>query len=136
MRQFIGVLPAILAIGVAGCVTGAFVGVRYASSDMDFFLVLTSVGAAVAGVCVIPFFGRAGPAGWGLAALGGAVATLLASVALGLILNASYFVIAPMSVVMTLVLQPISALGWIACMGCAHVVMWHWRQRRNSHFLN
>ena len=134
MRKFIGVLPAIAAIGVAGGVTSVFVNnFVYPARGFDsVFLAMTTVAAATAGVCVIPFFGKAGKAGWGWAALGAVLATLGASTALGLLLNAAYFVAAPMSVVMSLILQPLGAISWLATMSVAHISTGHWRRNQKQ----
>lgn len=133
MRKFTGVLPAVAAIGMAGGVTGIFLNDAYVQGSPSFF-VLTSVAAAIAGACVIPFFGRPHKMGYLWALLGGVLATFGASTVLGLLLNYQYFVIAPMTVAMTLTLQPLSALSWFFFMGLAHFWICYWRHNQKQTF--
>lgn len=133
MQKFIGALPTVAAIGIAGGVTGMFIDESYVRGEPIFY-VMTAVAAAVAGACVVPLFGKPDNPGWLWAFLGGLIATFGASTFLGLLINAPFFVVAPFTVLITLALQPLAAICWFFFMGLAHVLALHWRQNQKQSF--
>ena len=130
MQKWFGFMPAVLAVGAAGGMTGWFI------FDDIWFVIMTFCAAMIAGVMSLFAFGREGPIGWGSASLGGVIATTISAFGLGLIFSVSrafYFCSVVFSELLT---NPICGIFWLVLMSNAHLYARYWRRLGNSDFPN